>query len=317
MTKNRKAVFVAAKLPQQVAPHAEVAPIVRGACSLKNDGGEGAHRRMIAEFRTSDAILNFVNGAELQRYGASVVITPDYAIRTKRQPLILPAPEAGKLDQFKAAAAQAVAAYVEGYRKYFESHNARVGGGKRMLDPLPRVVLVPGLRALRARPLGEGRADRRRSCAGRGRDHHRCRGDRPLPDHHRGRRFRRRILADGAGQARQDERAAARRSGRRHHRRRRRDRRCDGAGVRRMPAPRSRCSTSILRRPRKAAPRRSAARRSPIACDVTDATSVRDAFAADRRNLRRRRHRRLQRRRGLAGPHRRGRRSDLCARASS
>ena len=145
LRKNRKAVFATAKLPQQVAPHADVAPIVRGACSLKNDGGEGAHRRMIAEFRSNDAILNFVNGAELQRYGASVVITPDYAIRTKRRPLVLPAPEAGKLDQFKSAAAQAVASYVEGYRKYFASHNARVGGGKRMLDPLPRVALVPGL----------------------------------------------------------------------------------------------------------------------------------------------------------------------------
>jgi rhamnose utilization protein RhaD (predicted bifunctional aldolase and dehydrogenase) len=109
LKKNRKSVFATAKLPQQVAPHADVAPIVRGACSLKNDGGEGAHRRMVAEFRSSDAILNFVNGAELQRYGASVIITPDYAIRTKRRPLVLPAPEAGKLDRFKSAAAQAVA----------------------------------------------------------------------------------------------------------------------------------------------------------------------------------------------------------------
>jgi NAD(P)-dependent dehydrogenase (short-subunit alcohol dehydrogenase family) len=31
------------------------------------------------------------------------------------------------------------------YQKYFAHHNARVGGGKRELDPLPRVVLVPGL----------------------------------------------------------------------------------------------------------------------------------------------------------------------------
>ncbi|MBX9846413.1 MAG: bifunctional aldolase/short-chain dehydrogenase [Xanthobacteraceae bacterium] len=145
LSKNRKTVFAAAALPPQVAPHEAVAPIVRGACSLKNAGGEGAHRRMIAEFRTGGAILNFVGGAELPRYGGSVVITPDYAIRTKRKPLILPAPETGKLDPFKTAAAQAVAAYVDTYKKYFESHNARVGGGKRMLDPLPRVVFVPGL----------------------------------------------------------------------------------------------------------------------------------------------------------------------------
>jgi rhamnose utilization protein RhaD (predicted bifunctional aldolase and dehydrogenase)/NAD(P)-dependent dehydrogenase (short-subunit alcohol dehydrogenase family) len=145
LAKNRKAVFAAARLPEQVPPSPDIAPIIRGSCSIRNEGGEGAHRRMILEFRSSDAVLNFVNGADLQRYAASMVITPDYAIRTKRRPLILPAPEAGKLDAFKRAAHDAVAAYVTGYTKYFDNHNARAGGGKRMLDPLPRVVLVPGL----------------------------------------------------------------------------------------------------------------------------------------------------------------------------
>src|SRR5204863_2159097 len=71
LAKNRKAVFVTAQLPQQLAPGGDIAPIVRGACSLKNDGGEGEHRRVIADFRSNGAILNFVNGAELKRYGAS------------------------------------------------------------------------------------------------------------------------------------------------------------------------------------------------------------------------------------------------------
>jgi rhamnulose-1-phosphate aldolase/alcohol dehydrogenase len=145
LAKNRKAVFAAAPLPQQVAGAAEVAPIVRGVCSLKDDGGEGAHRRMILHFRTSETILNFVNGAELKRYGQTCVITPDFTIRTKSWPLILPAPEPGELDEFKRAAAQAAAEFVENYRRYFARHNARVGGGKIMIDPLPRVALVPGL----------------------------------------------------------------------------------------------------------------------------------------------------------------------------
>jgi rhamnose utilization protein RhaD (predicted bifunctional aldolase and dehydrogenase)/NAD(P)-dependent dehydrogenase (short-subunit alcohol dehydrogenase family) len=143
--KNRKAVFVTARLAQQVAPSVEVAPIVRGACALKDADGEGAHRRALAEFRTSEAILNFVNGAELTRYAGSMVITPDYAIRTKRAPLIVPAPEAGKLAQFKQAVGDAVSAYTEAYQSYFTRHNARVGGDKHMVDPLPRIVLVPGV----------------------------------------------------------------------------------------------------------------------------------------------------------------------------
>ena len=145
LKKNRKAVFATAQLPQQVPPNGVIAPFVRGACSLKNDGGEGAHRQMILDYRSSDAILNFINGAELQRYGASLVTTPDYTIRTKNWPLILPAPQAGSVDAFRQAAQGAVSAYIDNYKKYFARHNARFGGGKKMVDPLPRIALVPGL----------------------------------------------------------------------------------------------------------------------------------------------------------------------------
>jgi rhamnose utilization protein RhaD (predicted bifunctional aldolase and dehydrogenase)/NAD(P)-dependent dehydrogenase (short-subunit alcohol dehydrogenase family) len=145
LRRNRKSVFATAQMPQHVATCADVAPAIRGACSLRDDGGEGAHRRMILEFRAGDAVLNFVNGAELKRYGATGVITPDFTIRTKNWPLILPAPEAGKPEIFARAVKKAAAAYVEHYRQYFDRHNARFGGGKRMVDPLPRVVLVPGL----------------------------------------------------------------------------------------------------------------------------------------------------------------------------
>jgi NAD(P)-dependent dehydrogenase (short-subunit alcohol dehydrogenase family) len=97
------------------------------------------------EFRTNDAIVNFVNGADVARYSQQGVITPDHTIRTKNWPLIVPAPEAGKLDDFKHAAAQAVEKFVARYRDYFARNNARAGGGKIMLDPLPRMVLVQGL----------------------------------------------------------------------------------------------------------------------------------------------------------------------------
>ena len=39
---------------------AQAAPIVRGACALK-DMANGAHRRLILEFRSGDAIL-FISG---------------------------------------------------------------------------------------------------------------------------------------------------------------------------------------------------------------------------------------------------------------
>ena len=145
LASNRKAVFATARLPQAIAPVATVAPILRGACSLKDDQIEGAWRRMILDFRASRAVLDFVNGAELKRYSQAGVVTPDHTIRTKSWPMILDAPDDRKIADFKRLARTAAQAYVASYRAYFTRNNARAGRTKKMLDPLPRVVLAPGL----------------------------------------------------------------------------------------------------------------------------------------------------------------------------
>jgi rhamnose utilization protein RhaD (predicted bifunctional aldolase and dehydrogenase)/NAD(P)-dependent dehydrogenase (short-subunit alcohol dehydrogenase family) len=139
--------FVSVQLPQAVLPLAQVAPIVRGACSLA-EPEEGAWRRLILDFRGGDAVLNFVNGAELKRYATAGVVTPDHTIRTKNWPLVLDPPVQDRAAEFAQSTCAAAAAYRTHYRAYFERNNARCGGGwgaKTMLDPLPRVVLVPGL----------------------------------------------------------------------------------------------------------------------------------------------------------------------------
>ena len=59
LRRGRKAVFAAAQLPQQAAAITDVAPIVRGACSLKDEKIEGAWKRFVLEFRSGDAVLNF------------------------------------------------------------------------------------------------------------------------------------------------------------------------------------------------------------------------------------------------------------------
>jgi NAD(P)-dependent dehydrogenase (short-subunit alcohol dehydrogenase family) len=142
---KRKAVFATMQLPPQIAPLAEVAPVVRGACAIKDTNVEGAWRRFVVEFRTNPAILNYVNGADIARYSQAGVVTPDHTIRTKNWPLIVPAPAHGKPEAFRDAVNAAVADFVTRYRAYFDHENARCNGAKRMLDPAPRVVLVPGL----------------------------------------------------------------------------------------------------------------------------------------------------------------------------
>jgi rhamnose utilization protein RhaD (predicted bifunctional aldolase and dehydrogenase)/NAD(P)-dependent dehydrogenase (short-subunit alcohol dehydrogenase family) len=144
LKKNRKAVFVAAKLPQRIAAAGDVAPILRGACTLRDTDGEGAHQRPILEFRASDSILNFINGNEVARYARAGVITPDHVIRTKPWPLIVPAPQAGKLSDFQRAALKTAQKFIDDYKTYFVHHKARANSAI-MHDPAPRVVLVPGV----------------------------------------------------------------------------------------------------------------------------------------------------------------------------
>jgi len=146
LAKATRRIFPGASLPEKIARAAEVAPILRGLISLPaKDGGREAAQRFVFEFRTNPGILAFVGGREIARYSQQGPVTPDHAIRTKGVPLVVPAPEAGKLDAFEAGAKAALDRFVADYHAYFQRHNVRQMPSKTELDPMPRVVLVPGL----------------------------------------------------------------------------------------------------------------------------------------------------------------------------
>jgi rhamnose utilization protein RhaD (predicted bifunctional aldolase and dehydrogenase)/NAD(P)-dependent dehydrogenase (short-subunit alcohol dehydrogenase family) len=145
VARRRKSVAATAPARRGSADVALIAPIVRGACSEKDKTTEGAWRRLVLEFRATDAVLNFINAKDLARTSQAGVVTPDHTIRTKNWPLLLPPPDPGKLAEFARVAHDTAGQFATRYHRYFEQHNARVGHIKRELDPLPRVVLVPGL----------------------------------------------------------------------------------------------------------------------------------------------------------------------------
>jgi rhamnose utilization protein RhaD (predicted bifunctional aldolase and dehydrogenase)/NAD(P)-dependent dehydrogenase (short-subunit alcohol dehydrogenase family) len=146
LAKETRKIFSGVSLPGKIASAADVAPILRGLISLPaKDGGREAAQRFVFEFRTNPDILAFVGGKEIARYSQQGPVTPDHAIRTKGVPLVVPAPEAGKLDAFKAGAKAALDTFVADYHAYFQRHNVRQMPSKTELDPMPRVVLVPGL----------------------------------------------------------------------------------------------------------------------------------------------------------------------------
>lgn len=139
---------------EQASPRAtaaEIAPVLRGAIAI-DSGVDGCPRRFVLEHRSGPAVLDFCNAENVSDLVHRGNATPEHVIHIKRFGVALSAPVAGDMAAWAETVREAVAAYKDEYRAYFERNNARVGGIKRMLDPMPRVFYVAGVGLFAAGP---------------------------------------------------------------------------------------------------------------------------------------------------------------------
>ena len=71
LRKKANVKFASIGLPSHIASVSDVAPIIRGVCTQRDAFGEGAHKRLILDFRTSEMILNYVSGKDVARYACA------------------------------------------------------------------------------------------------------------------------------------------------------------------------------------------------------------------------------------------------------
>ena len=120
-----------------------LSPIIRGACA-RAEGG----LRLIGEWRDDEDVLALAarpDGPELTARGP---VTPDHVIRTRPRPMWLSAVPDDGPESLRAAAEAAVTAHAAWYRGYYDRGSAALGRALVPLDPLPRIVYVPGAGAL-------------------------------------------------------------------------------------------------------------------------------------------------------------------------
>jgi rhamnulose-1-phosphate aldolase/alcohol dehydrogenase len=113
---------------------ARVAPVIRGAVST----GPRAIRR----FDDGPDVLDFLASGDASALSQAGAATPDHMLNTKRLPLWLEVPDPSDVDALAAAARAAIARYADEHVAYVGRHNRE---GLPILDPYPRVVLVPGV----------------------------------------------------------------------------------------------------------------------------------------------------------------------------
>ena len=112
----------------------DLAPRLRGSLSRE--------RRVVVAFDDRPAVLEFVSSAEAPAVSQVGPATPDHTIYTKRLPCFAALEDAGDPAATWTAVERAVEAFVRDYTAYVDAHR---GPGVALLDPRPRVVLVPGL----------------------------------------------------------------------------------------------------------------------------------------------------------------------------
>ena len=126
---RRVQVNVPRPTPPDEREYLRVAPLLRGRLG----------RREILHWRPVPEAMSFAADPALRELCGRGPVTPDHVIRTKQRPLVL---DAGA---DAAAIERALAEYRGRYAAYFREQQAARGVTRVMLDPDPRVVLMPGL----------------------------------------------------------------------------------------------------------------------------------------------------------------------------
>ncbi len=123
----------------------DVAPLVRGALAEPTGDPDRPWRRFVLEHRSSDEILHFAAADAAGELCDAPPITPDHVIRTKGRFALVRQPPYGDETELRAAIDAVVASFRSDYRAYFARHAAGRSPAPKMLDPTPRVVVLPGI----------------------------------------------------------------------------------------------------------------------------------------------------------------------------
>jgi len=131
---------------------ASIGPLVRGVLGRASIERTGALRRVVIRTVSDDVTVTSLDQPGARSLFVTAPLTSDHLIRTKAFPLWVDEPDLAHPDRLRAQIAQAVSGYAEEYRAYLDRNRAAIPAGVNEFDPLPRVLLVPGVGAMCAGP---------------------------------------------------------------------------------------------------------------------------------------------------------------------
>jgi rhamnulose-1-phosphate aldolase/alcohol dehydrogenase len=120
--------------PERHAMMAEILPVIRGAVSGKES--------VILSYDDSEIVLDMVGAKKSPTVSQKGAACPDHLVHVKRQPLFVSWKPKQGVEALKQQLAEDIKTYQASYIKYFERCKEE---GDELGNPMPRVILIPGL----------------------------------------------------------------------------------------------------------------------------------------------------------------------------
>lgn len=117
-----------------------IAPILRGLLATPTGDDDRPYDRLVMQWRGSDSILEFVNGAHAAELVASGPLVGDHIVHTKPRALLVSDPVGSSRDEIAGWLSKAIEEYRCDYQRYVRAN----GCDEQSLDSGPRVVLIRG-----------------------------------------------------------------------------------------------------------------------------------------------------------------------------
>ena len=144
--KNRPATASAVREARK--RYIDVAPVLRGLLAVLTGDEDRPFENFILKPIINQEVLALLDSKGAKETLTGPPLTSDHIIRTKPFPLFVGQPHYGDEKRLKAQLEKAVASYAKKYERYYERYSKKTGNRLERFDPMPRVILMPGLGAV-------------------------------------------------------------------------------------------------------------------------------------------------------------------------
>ena len=129
--------------------YTKIAPLLRGLLSPASDDPDNPYKKMLLAPLISREALEFLDSPRARDLACTAPLTPDYLVRTKAYPLFIENPDYDDMDVLRRRLAGEIESFSARYDAYVKKYAPRLPEFDASgFDPLPRVVLLPGLGAV-------------------------------------------------------------------------------------------------------------------------------------------------------------------------